>query len=273
MATKDGLEAVQVARDEDWFAEGEQKKLAETVVGIAGTDGSGIHMVEHMARFGFNHLLLNESSDSDLPDRRQESGSSGTDFTNRLFDETVEQIKLMRPEIKLVLECEALRSQASAARFSEKCEITIDTMDSGRLRGSIFLQRAARQKGIFYLHVKAVGYGARVIIFNPFGITLEEYYCLPADLNLSETPAPYILQERFLSKLPGYLNQNMGFISDLANGPPTFPTNEIGRALASILATTEVVNIILRKRKIPAAPSFIYTDLMDQRMLVRSAFP
>jgi hypothetical protein len=272
MTTRDCLETMRVSRDDSILTEEEWAKLASTVVGIASLDGSGILLAERMARFGFSHLHLNEPAAIKPPNRQKYSGQEDLGLSNRSFSETAEQIHRIRPEIKLKFEQEGLQSQDSAARFSEKCELIIDTMNYRLLRESIFLQRAARQKGIFYLHVKAVGYGAQVVIFNPFRITLEEYYCLPADLNLSKTPDPYLLRDRFLPEIPSYMNENNGAITDSIDAHCRIPTNEVGRVLASILATTEVTNIILGKRKIPTAPSFIYIDLMDRRIMVRSIF-
>ena len=152
------------------------------------------------------------------------------------------------------------------------CDLVIDEMDYGAWKESIFLQRAARNRGIYYLFSGAIGFGALLTNFDPQGITLEEYNKLPPNEDLSNIKEISVPAERILPVVPSYAStaMSMNMLQEIIAGQIPVPTCSIGVGLASILAASEAINIILRRKEIVKAPQYIYVDLLDHGFVIRA---
>jgi len=144
-------------------------------------------------------------------------------------------------------------------------------MDVESFKQSILLQREARERGIYYLFASAIGFGALVVIFDPQGLTLEEYNKLPPDVDLNNTDRLRVPLERILPVMPSYATAATAeIIHKILDGQMPAPTTSIGAGLASILAANEAINIILKKRDVASAPKYTYVDLLDQKFIVQT---
>jgi hypothetical protein len=75
--------------------------------------------------------------------------------------------------------------------------------------------------------------------------------------------------ERILPVIPSYAPvTTRKALQEIYDGAGSIPTVSIGVGLASILAANEAINIVLRRRKIDAAPSYTYIDLMDGKFVI-----
>ena len=106
-------------------------------------------------------------------------------------------------------------------------------------------------------------------VFDPQGLTLEEYNKLPPNVDLNDIEKIVIPLERSAPVVPSYA---ASFPADSAQkiiaGEIPAPTTSIGVGLASILAANEAINIILKKRDVATAPQYTYIDLLDRRFIV-----
>jgi tRNA threonylcarbamoyladenosine dehydratase len=142
-------------------------------------------------------------------------------------------------------------------------------MDYRAWKESLWLGRAVRKAGIYYLFVSAIGFGAMSVAFAPDGMTLEEYNGLPPDIDLTAGKEISVPKERVMPVVPSYAAaaMNMDMMQDILGGKRPVPTCSIGVGLASILAAAEAANIILRRKEIVAAPRFTYIDLLDGKFV------
>jgi molybdopterin/thiamine biosynthesis adenylyltransferase len=148
-------------------------------------------------------------------------------------------------------------------------------MDFGLFKESILLQRAARQRGVYYIFTSAIGFGALIAIFDPEGCTLEEYNKLPRDIDLNDVDQLTVPLDRICPVIPSYFTSDImqeqemvDVMQEILSGKRPGPTISIGVGLASILAANEAVNIILRRRDIATAPKYTYIDLLDRTFIV-----
>jgi hypothetical protein len=111
-----------------------------------------------------------------------------------------------------------------------------------------------------------MGFGALIVVFDPKGLTLEEYNNLPPDVDLNDVEQPTVSLDRIGPIIPSYAT--MDIVHEILSGERPPPTVSIGVGLASILAANEAVNIILGRRDIAAAPKYTYIDLMDRMFIV-----
>jgi hypothetical protein len=108
-----------------------------------------------------------------------------------------------------------------------------------------------------------------VMIFDPHGLTLEEYDQLPPDVDLDNIEEVKVPLGRALPVLPSYAPKltDEGFQKVMSGERPS-PTLSIGAGLASIMVASEAVNIILKRRDIVTAPRYVHVDLLDRQSTI-----
>ena len=257
------------SRNIGFFTEPEQDTLKRSTVAIAGMGGVGGLLAERLIRLGIGHLKIVDPGRFEASNLNRQFGSSMLNLGQNKSEVVFAQLKDINPQAKICYSKTGVRTQNDAVLLVEDCNLVIDEMDFGLFRESIFLQRAARQREIYYMLTSAVGFGAYLVIFDPKGLTLEEYDKLPLDINLDEAKEVSVPLERICPVIPSYTSSIPAeIIQEMVSGRRPGPTTSIGVGLASILAANEAANIILRKREITTAPQYTYVDLIDRQFIV-----
>jgi len=238
-------------------------------VAIAGMGGVGGLLVERLIRLGVGQLKITDPGDFEQSNLNRQFGSSVLNLGQNKAEAIFAQIKDINPQSQIYYGTSGITTDNDASLFVSGCDLVIDEMDFGLFRESILLQRAARRRGIYYIFASAIGFGALVVIFDPQGLTLEEYNKFPIDVDLDNTESLRVPQERILPVVPSYARAALAdTIQKVIRGEIPAPTISIGAGLASIVAANEAINIILKRRSIAKAPEYTYIDLLDQRFIV-----
>jgi len=248
------------------FTESEQNKIKNSIIALSGVGGVGGLLAERLMRLGVGKLKIIDPEVFEISNLNRQFSSSMKNLGKNKVEEIAIQIKHINPNAEIYYKKTGIKTQDNARNFLEDCNLIIDEMDFGLFKESIFLQRAAREKGIFYVFAAAIGFGALVVVFDPKGMTLAEYNNLSPNLELENIKQPKISLDKICPIIPSYVSKNI--IKEIINGRRPVPTISIGVGLASILAANEAVNIILKKRKIITAPGYIYIDLLDQKFII-----
>jgi molybdopterin/thiamine biosynthesis adenylyltransferase len=254
------------------FTEAEQEKLKQTTIAVAGMGGVGGLLAERLIRLGVGNIKITDLGTFEQSNLNRQFGSSMLNLERNKAEVVHKEIKDINPEAKISYNGTGIKSEADAINFVDGCNLVIDEMDYGAWKESIFLQRAARNRGIYYLFSGALGFGALLTNFDPHGITLEEYNKLPPNEDLNNIKEISVPAERILPVVPSYANtaMSMNMLQEIIAGQIPVPTCSIGVGLASILSASEAINIILRRKEIVKAPQYIYVDLLDQRFVIKA---
>ena len=252
------------------FTWDEQEKLRQSTIAVAGVGGVGGLLVERLVRLGVGNIRITDPGRFEGSNHNRQFGSSMTSLERNKAGVVYGEIKDINPEASIYYDSTGITSQAEADKLINGCNLIIDEMDYGAWKESIFLQRAARRRGIYYLFSGAIGFGALLTNFDPQGMTLEEYNKLPPDADLDSIGGLSVPAERILPIVPTYVNaaMTMDMMQEIIAGQRPIPTCSVGVGLASILAASEAVNILLRRKEIVRAPQYIYVDLLDQKFLI-----
>jgi molybdopterin/thiamine biosynthesis adenylyltransferase len=248
------------------LSEPEQERLSNSCIGIAGVGGVGGLLAERLIRLGVGQLKITDPGAFEKSNLNRQYGSSLENLGQNKAQEVFEQLKRINPQAKILWSEEGIRSQNNAIQFLNECDLVIDEMDISTFKESIFLQRAARRLGMYYLFSSAMGFGALTVVFDPEGITLEEYNGLDPGLNLSNIEKLMLPVDRVTPVIPSYVTDiaKSANIQEILMGEKPAPTVSLGVGLASILVGNEAIRIILNKGDIVKAPQFIYVDLFDR---------
>jgi molybdopterin/thiamine biosynthesis adenylyltransferase len=252
------------------FTWDEQEKLRQSTIAVAGVGGVGGLLAERLIRLGVGNIRITDPGRFEVSNHNRQFGSSMTSLEGGKAEVVYEEIRYINPDADIYYDSTGITSQAEADKLVDGCNLIIDEMDYGAWKESIFLQRAARRGGIYYLFSGAIGFGALLTSFDPQGMTLEEYNRLPPDIDLDSISELSVPAERILPVVPTYVNtaMTMDMMQEIIVGQRPIPTCSVGVGLASILAASEAVNILLRRKGIVRAPQYIYVDLLDQKFLV-----
>jgi len=252
------------------FTEEEQAKLKNITIAIAGVGGVGGLLVERLIRLGVGNIKLMDNGTFELSNLNRQYGATMLSLDAYKAETVYDEIKKINPEARITFNNSGTASEEDVNSFVEGCDLVIDEMDYGAWKESILLQRAARQKGIYYIFSGAIGFGALLANFDPKGVTLEEYNKLPPDVDLDNIGEQPVSAERILPVMPSYATTalSMDMMQAIIAGKMPVPTCSVGVGLASILAAGEAVNIILERKEIVKAPEYIYVDLLDRRFTI-----
>lgn len=257
------------SRNRGLITEDEQSLLRRSTVAIAGVGGVGGLLAERLIRIGIGRLKISDPGDFQKSNFNRQYGASMVTLDHNKAETVSRQLADINPTAQIVWDKTGISDESSANVFIHDADFIIDEMDFGMFKQSIRLQRAARQQNKYYFFTSAIGFGAMIVIFDPRGLTLEEFDDLPIDVNLDEVEKINVSIERIVPNIPAYLHVSIREdLADICAGRRTGPSSSVGVGLASILAANEAVNIILRKRDIRVAPLFIQADFMDYNITV-----
>lgn len=248
------------------FTESEQDMIRRSTIAIAGVGGLGGLAAERLIRLGVGRLKITDPGDFEESNFNRQFGSSMLNLGQNKAEVVFEQIKDINPQAKIFYSDTGVTTENDANLLVNDCDFVIDAMDYGLFSESILLQRAARHRGIHYLFAAAIGFGAITVVFDPQGLTLEEYNNLPLNVDIDDTEKLKVPLERIVPIIPSYA-PDITVIQEIIAGERYVPTTSIGAGLAAILATSEAINVILG-RDIPKAPKYTYFDLVDRQLVV-----
>ncbi len=112
-----------------------------------------------------------------------------------------------------------------------------------------------RKKGIFATTVSPLGFSAVLLNFDPYSVSFEDYFRLEG-LN------PLDQAVRFLARLsPSFFHRKALIDPSFIDFKIKKPAHQSGdETLASAIASTEAVKILLKRGKIITAPTSIQID-------------
>lgn len=257
------------SRNIGFFTESEQDRLRRSTVAIAGMGGVGGLLAERLIRLGVGQLRITDPEAFEESNLNRQFGSSMLNLGQNKAEVVFAQIRDINPQAQIYCSNTSITTENEASLFISDCDLVIDEMDFGLFRESILLQRAARYRGIHYLFASAIGFGALVVIFDPQGLTLEEYNKFPPNVDLNDTEKLRVPLDRILPVIPSYTPPfTDDAVQKIIAGERPVPSTSIGVGLASILAANEAIKVILNRGYVAKAPEYTYIDLLDRQFIV-----
>jgi len=254
------------------FTETEQEQLKNSTVAVAGMGGIGGLLVERLIRMGVGNVRITDLGTFEPSNLNRQYGSSMLTMDLKKAEVVAQNIKEINPEVNIYYDNNGITSEVDAIQFVDGADLVIDEMDYAAWKESIYLQRAARKRGIYYFFNGAIGFGTLLANFDPQGITLEEYDNIPPNEDLEKLVKSSVPFDRILPVVPSYATNamSMEMVQEIIAGERPVPTCSAGVGLAAVLAAGNAINILLKRTEIINAPKYIYIDLLDQKFLIGS---
>lgn len=249
------------------LSKADQNKLKKAKIAIAGVGGIGGLLAERLIRMGVGKIRITDPGKFDVSNFNRQYGSNFLTINKQKARVVAKELGKINPQAKIEYDSIGITSQQDADRFVLGVDLVIDEMDYGLFNENLYLQKAARDKNIYYMFSTALGFGALVVNFNPKGITLESYNDFQKKKDSINSPILHLTINNIIPHYPSYLQGKKTIVTKMIKRKIPVSSCSIGVGLASIITANEAINIILKKTKIITAPKSIYIDLMDRKMI------
>lgn len=218
----------------------EQQRFKDAKITVIGCGGIGGETIEMLARMGIGELVLVDKDAYDLSNLNRQTLATIADLGLTKSDVAAEKVRLINPYVKVTTFNEPV-DQTNIEKVIGDSDIVIDALDNVLTR--VIVSRAAKEKGIPYIHGAIHGTLGQITVFLPNSDkTYEEMFNLPSigkELN----------------------DETIGELKKVTSGvPPVIgPTPN----LIGCLEAFEAYKAITGVGKVTVAPKILTFDLLD----------
>ncbi|WP_298502851.1 HesA/MoeB/ThiF family protein [uncultured Methanobrevibacter sp.] len=218
----------------------EQERFKDAKITVIGCGGIGGETIEMLARMGIGELVLVDKDAFDLSNLNRQTLASISDLGLDKSAVAKEKVRLINPYVNVTTFNEHV-DQTNIDKVIGDSNIVIDALDNVLTR--VIVSRAAKEKGIPYIHGAIHGTLGQITVFLPNSEkTYEEMFNLPS---LGKD-----LTEETIEALKGVTS----------GVPPVIgPTPN----LIGCLEAFEAYKIITGVGKVTVAPKILTFDLLD----------
>ena len=218
----------------------EQERFKGGKITVIGCGGIGGETIEMLARMGIGELVLVDKDAFDLSNLNRQTLATIADLGLDKSAVAAEKVRLINPYVKVTTFNEHI-DQSNIEKVIGDSDIVIDALDNVLTR--VIVSRAAKEKGIPYIHGAIHGTLGQITVFLPNSEkTYEEMFNLPSigkDLN-----------DDVIEELKGVTS----------GVPPVIgPTPN----LIGCLEAFEAYKILTGVGKVTVAPKILTFDLLD----------
>jgi sulfur-carrier protein adenylyltransferase/sulfurtransferase len=242
------------SRNLGWLTEWEQKSLRLRRVAIAGLGGvGGIHLLT-LARFGIGSFTIADPDSFDLVNFNRQAGATLASIGRSKVDVMAKAARDINPELDLRVFPKGIEEDDIDA-FLDGADVYVDGLDFFALsiRRRVFARCA--ELGIPAVTAAPLGMGAAFLVFEPGGMTFEQYF------GLEGLPAPQQYVRFLLGLSPRGLH--LRYLADPSyvdlagrRGPSTAAAVQICAGVAA----AETVKLLLGRGRVYAAPFYHQFD-------------
>ncbi len=226
----------------------EQEFLRYCRVAIPGMGGAGGVHVATLARTGIGKFNLADFDEFDYVNFNRQYGA----FQSTVGKSKVEVMEQFAKDINPSAEINVFNKaidETNVDEFLKDVDIVVDALDAfvPEVRRLIFGK--AREKGIYVVTAGPIGFSSVSIVFSPTGMSFDEYCGYKDGMTHDE----YVV--RFLALIAGK-GSHLKYMDPKKVDPDSGAAPSLGLAcqLLSGIAAAEVINILLKRKPVKAAP-------------------
>ncbi len=248
------------SRNIGWVTRGEQARLREVRVAIAGLGGVGGAHLLTLCRLGLSRFNISDFDDFDIHNLNRQAGAF-MPFMGKPKLETLAKLAAdINPEVDLRLFPRGVQPD-NVDEFLQDVDIYVDGLDFFALPARRMVFAKCREKGIPVLTAAPLGIGTALLYFSPTGMSAEDYFKWEGH-DLQEQYA------RFIAGLsPAMLNRNYLVVPEAVNfkerrGPSTIMACDL---CAGVMGAS-VLKVLLKRGSLRAAPWGMHFDAYHQKL-------
>jgi len=239
---------------------GEQHRLTQSCVAIAGVGGDGGLVAELLCRMGVGSFRLADPERFEPENLNRQNGSTVATVGRAKVDVITELLTAINPDVRVELFHEGVQPE-NVDRFVGGADLVIDESEYTMHEIGVCIARAARRVRVPVLTGFNVAFGTIVTSFDPDGLTLEQYLGIPDDAPLDQVAQIEVPLDRWLPRLPSYIDLTV--IEAVASGERSAPSVAPGVALAAGAVTSQAFATLCGRGRRVVAPQVLWLDLLS----------
>jgi molybdopterin/thiamine biosynthesis adenylyltransferase len=246
-------------RNLGFLSPAEQEKLRTARVAVAGLGGTGGAQVHALCRLGIGAFNLADPDIFELVNFNRQIGATMQTVGRRKTAVMAELVQSINPEADVRL-FESGIAPENIGEFLADVDVVVDSLDFYCFKERFLLYRNARERGLWVLTSPPLGFGFTLLIFDPQGMSFEDYFGFAEGMDEFELSVSLIAGIAPRPWLMRYLNQ--GGLDPSGHRLPS-----VGAApfmIAGVIAT-EVMNLLTRKQPTLSVPEIIQFDALLRR--------
>ncbi len=231
-----------------------QDILRGSTVAIAGVGATGGHHLLALARMGVGGFRIADPDSYEMLNIHRQAGAF-VDTIGRGKTETMAEIlRGINPDVRLACFPVAIDEQ-NVDEFLEDADVVVDGIDFFQIDARRLLFNKAREKGLYALTAGPVGFGTSIQIFDPEGMSFDEYFGIRGDMTRAERLASFAAG--LLPKLPRRRDMKTSSVDFIREKGPALISAIM---LCSGVMAAETVRVLLGDGDIKCVPYSFYID-------------
>lgn len=260
------------SRNEGLISLEEQQRLRNSRVAIIGMGGvGGVHLIT-LARLGIGKFTITDMDTFELANFNRQYGARIDTIGRPKVEVMAEEIRKINPEVELRVFDKGI-SPETVPEFLADADLFVDGIDffSIGMRRRLFRQAAAN--GIYSITAGPMGFSTAWLIFDPKGMSFDEYFDLRDDqpeleqlIAFAVGLAPSLLHRPYLDLSKVSLTEKRG------------PSAGLACQLSSGVVAAEALKLLLGRGRVRPVPHFHQFDayrgrLRRKRLLLANRHP
>ncbi len=242
---------------------GEQKALRDATVAIAGMGAVGGHYLLTLARMGVGAFVICDPDSFEAANLQRQAGAFDHTLGRSKAEVMAEMARAINPEVRIRVIPEAL-SEANAAECLQGADLALDGIDFFQIDARRTLFRAARERGIYAITSGPIGYGASLQVFDPRGMSFDEYFGIRPGMTRAERLA--LFGAGLLPRIPRSGSMDASRVDFETEKGPALASSVM---LCAGIMASEALRILIGRGKPRCVPKAFYFDPFN-REYVRS---
>lgn len=237
------------SRNIGWVTEAEQDKLRKSHVAIGGLGGvGGVHLLT-LARLGIGKFSIADFDVFDIVNFNRQVGATVSSLGRPKLDVLAEMARDINPDIELRLFPQGVQRE-NLDDFLAGADVYVDGLDFFVFPARRLTFAGCRERGIPVVTAAPLGLGTAVVLFDPQGMSFEDYFGFAGCDNDLE------LAIHFLAGLSPAMLQR-GYIADASRvnlpekrGPSCIASCQLCAGVAAV----ETLKLLLGRGEVRFAP-------------------
>jgi pimeloyl-ACP methyl ester carboxylesterase/molybdopterin/thiamine biosynthesis adenylyltransferase len=234
------------------LSQAEQRSLATKSIAVAGLGGIGGNVVLTLARMGIGRFRIADFDRFEVANINRQYGAAADTVGQLKCDVIATELRRLNPYVDVQVFPEGFDADQAAALL-EGADVVVDAVDFYAIDTHLALHRATRDYGLFTLIGSPVGFSACLQVFDPQGMSLEEYCGIEPNMDPLEKQLRYatgLVPE--LAHIDYYDVSTPDSGTDFSAG--VGPSLACACALAASMVAAEAVLLLLGRRRSEVVP-------------------
>jgi molybdopterin/thiamine biosynthesis adenylyltransferase len=232
----------------------EQESLRKSRVAIAGMGGVGGINLMTLARLGIGSFRIADSDTFGVVNFNRQYGADVDTLGRNKAAVMAEKALAVNPELDLDV-FQELVGPENIDRFLDGVDVLLDGIDFFSFDARRMIFREAARRGIWAVTAGPIGFSAAWLVFDPKGMTFDEYF------DLHDGMAPV---DQFAAFVMGLAPRGTQFpyidLSCVDRRTGQGPSVGMACHLCSAVTASEIVKILLRRTPLRPVPCYAQFD-------------